>query len=128
VGMIGRRLGGPWVGLLAALLLMLNGVQVWFSRYSTTETTAQFLTFAGLWAFAAIVRPEWRVGRCAAVARQSVAPEPVLAVPQHECLVRWHMLPGWRARATPLPCCQRYAGRPVGSSVFVGGLPQSLLA
>ena len=51
VGMVGRRLGGPWVGLLAALLLALNGVQVWFSRYSTTETTAQFLTFAGIWAF-----------------------------------------------------------------------------
>lgn len=54
VGMLGRRLAGPWVGLLAALLLALNGVQIWFSRYSTTETTAQFLTFAGLYAFAAM--------------------------------------------------------------------------
>ena len=53
VGMLGRRLAGPWVGLFAAFLLAINGVQVWFSRYSTTETTAQFLTFAGLWAFAA---------------------------------------------------------------------------
>ena len=53
VGMLGRRLVGAWVGLFAAFLLAINGVQVWFSRYSTTETTAQFLTFAGLWAFAA---------------------------------------------------------------------------
>ncbi|MEN9936938.1 MAG: hypothetical protein RLZZ387_3517, partial [Chloroflexota bacterium] len=36
----------------AALLLALNATQVWFSRYSTTETTAQFLTFAGLYFFA----------------------------------------------------------------------------
>jgi hypothetical protein len=53
VGMLGRRLAGPWVGVLAALLLALNGVQVWFSRYSTSETTMQFLTFAGLYMFAA---------------------------------------------------------------------------
>ncbi len=53
VAMLGRRLAGPWGGLLAALLLALNAVQVWFSRYSTTETTAQFLIIAGLYAFAA---------------------------------------------------------------------------
>ena len=53
VGMLGRRLAGPWVGLLAMSFLALNGVQVWFSRYSTSESTAQFLTFAGLYAFAA---------------------------------------------------------------------------
>jgi hypothetical protein len=52
VGMLGRRLAGPWVGLLAILFLALNGVQVWFSRYSTAEATAQFLTFAGLYGFA----------------------------------------------------------------------------
>ena len=51
VGMLGRRLAGNAVGLLGALLLALNGAQVWFSRYSTTETTAQFLAFAGLYAF-----------------------------------------------------------------------------
>lgn len=56
VGMLGRRLAGPWVGLLALLFLALNGVQVWFSRYSTSESTAQFLTFAGLYAFAAAQR------------------------------------------------------------------------
>lgn len=52
VGMLARRLAGPWAGALAALLLSLNAAQVWFSRYSTTETTAQFLTFAGLYFFA----------------------------------------------------------------------------
>jgi hypothetical protein len=51
VALLGRRIAGPWVGLLAALFLALNAVQVWFSRYSTAETTAQFLIFAGLYAF-----------------------------------------------------------------------------
>lgn len=50
VAMLARRLAGPWVGFLAALFLALNTVQVWFSRYSTAETTAQFLVFAGLYA------------------------------------------------------------------------------
>ena len=54
VGMLGGRIAGPWAGVLAALLLALNAAQVWFSRYSTTETTAQFLTFAGLYFFAAM--------------------------------------------------------------------------
>jgi hypothetical protein len=51
VALLGRRIAGPWVGLLAALFLALSAVQVWFSRYSTAETTAQFLVFAGLYAF-----------------------------------------------------------------------------
>ncbi len=51
VGMLGRRLAGSRVGILAFLLLALNSVQVWLSRYSTSET-AQFLTFAGLYFFA----------------------------------------------------------------------------
>ncbi len=52
VGMLGRRLAGPWVGLLAMAFLALNGAQVWFSRYSTAETVAQFLIWAGLYLFA----------------------------------------------------------------------------
>jgi hypothetical protein len=52
VGMLGRRLAGTWVGLLGMLFLALNGVQVWFSRYSTSEACAQFLTFAALYFFA----------------------------------------------------------------------------
>jgi hypothetical protein len=58
VGLLGRRLAGPWVGLLAMLFLALNGVQVWFSRYSTAETSAQFLTFAGLYFFARFAAPD----------------------------------------------------------------------
>ena len=50
--MLGRRLAGPWVGLLGALFLALNGVQVWFSRYSTSEACAQFLCLAALYGFA----------------------------------------------------------------------------
>jgi hypothetical protein len=50
--MLGRRLAGPWVGLLGGLFLALNGVQVWFSRYSTSEACAQFLCFAALYGFA----------------------------------------------------------------------------
>ena len=52
VGMLGRRLAGPWVGLLAMSFLALNGTQIWFGRYSTAETTAQFLIFTGLYFFA----------------------------------------------------------------------------
>ncbi len=51
VALLARRIADSWVGLLAALFLTLNAVQVWFSRYSTAETTAQFLIFAGLYAF-----------------------------------------------------------------------------
>jgi hypothetical protein len=57
VGMLGRRLAGPWVGLLGALFLALNGVQVWFSRYSTSEACAQFLGFAALYGFAVMQEP-----------------------------------------------------------------------
>ncbi|MGQ9876497.1 MAG: hypothetical protein ACUVSL_14710 [Chloroflexus sp.] len=52
VGMIGRRLAGPWVGWLGMVFLGLNAVQVWFARYSTAETTAQMLTWGGLYLFA----------------------------------------------------------------------------
>ena len=58
VGMLGRHLAGSRVGILAFLLLALNSVQVWFSRYSTSETTAQFLTFAGLYFFARFQQPD----------------------------------------------------------------------
>jgi hypothetical protein len=60
VAMLARHLAGPWAAVLAALLLGLNAAQVWFSRYSTTETTAQFLTFAGLYFFAVLTRDEGR--------------------------------------------------------------------
>ncbi|MBU6334173.1 MAG: hypothetical protein KGS47_07180 [Chloroflexi bacterium] len=54
VAMLGRRLAGPWVGLLGGLLLSLNGVQVWFSRYSTSEALVQALCFAALASYAAL--------------------------------------------------------------------------
>ncbi len=57
VGMLGRRLAGRWVGLLGALFLALNGAQVWFSRYSTSEACAQFLSFAALYFFAVMQLP-----------------------------------------------------------------------
>jgi hypothetical protein len=60
VGMLGRRLAGPLVGALAMLLLGLNGVQVWFSRYSTAEALTQFLCFAGLYAFAVMAGTDQR--------------------------------------------------------------------
>ncbi|MEO7910655.1 MAG: hypothetical protein ABIV47_13490, partial [Roseiflexaceae bacterium] len=62
VGMLGRRLAGPWVGVLGALFLALNGVQVWFSRYSTSEACAQFLCFAALYGFAVMHDQDWGVG------------------------------------------------------------------
>ena len=50
LGMAGRALFGPAVGIIAMTLLALNGVQVWFSRYPMSETTAQWLFFAMVYA------------------------------------------------------------------------------
>ncbi len=47
-----RRLFGMPVALIAAVLLSLNVIQVWFARYPMSEAMAQFLLFLGLWAFA----------------------------------------------------------------------------
>jgi hypothetical protein len=74
VGMLGRRLAGAWVGGLAMLLLALNGVQIWFARYSTAETVAQFLIFAGLYFFCRMAdetKHRGREGR-----REAELPEP----------------------------------------------------
>lgn len=46
-----RRLFGAGVALLAALLLGLNVVQVWFARFPVSETVSQFLVFLALLAF-----------------------------------------------------------------------------
>jgi hypothetical protein len=45
-----RRLFGGAPALLAALLLALNVVQVWFARYPASEGFSQFLLFFGLFA------------------------------------------------------------------------------
>ncbi|MBK9712228.1 MAG: hypothetical protein IPO81_13045 [Kouleothrix sp.] len=71
VGMLGRRLAGGWVGLLGMLFLALNGVQVWFSRYSTSEACAQFLSFAALYAFAVMQGAGGRGQQSAVSSQQS---------------------------------------------------------
>ncbi|MGC8873679.1 MAG: glycosyltransferase family 39 protein [Chloroflexia bacterium] len=45
-----RRLFGRWIGLAGYLLLSLNGLQVWFARYSVSEGATQFLFFLAAWA------------------------------------------------------------------------------
>ncbi|EFO80554.1 hypothetical protein OSCT_1591 [Oscillochloris trichoides DG-6] len=67
MAMLGRRLGGPWVGGLAFLFLVINGVQVWFGRYSTAETTTQFLIWAGLYFFAKAESDDAQPNRLAAL-------------------------------------------------------------
>jgi dolichyl-phosphate-mannose-protein mannosyltransferase len=47
-----RRVFGTPVALLAALLLSMNVIQVWFARYPVAEAMSQFLLFLGIWAFA----------------------------------------------------------------------------
>jgi hypothetical protein len=46
-----RRVYGTPVALLAALLLAINVIQVWFARYPVAEPMSQFLLFLALWAF-----------------------------------------------------------------------------
>jgi hypothetical protein len=47
-----RRLFGAPVALLAAGLLSINVIQVWFGRYPMSEPMTEFLLFLGVWAFA----------------------------------------------------------------------------
>jgi len=47
-----RRVFGTAVGWMAAVLLSLNVIQVWFGRYPVAEPMAEFLVFLALWAFA----------------------------------------------------------------------------
>lgn len=54
-GLLGRRLFGPAVGLLAALLLALNGLQLWFARQSLSETLLQTLLLGAAYAWALFV-------------------------------------------------------------------------
>ncbi len=61
LGMAGRALFGPAVGIIAMTFLALNGVQVWFSRYPMSETTAQWLFFAmvyGMVRYSVPARPD----------------------------------------------------------------------
>lgn len=45
-----RQFAGWPIAMLALAGLTINGMQVWFARYPVTETFAQFLLWAGLWA------------------------------------------------------------------------------
>jgi hypothetical protein len=45
--LLGRTLLSPTTGLVAAAILALDPVQVWFSRFPTSEMTAQFFLIAG---------------------------------------------------------------------------------
>jgi hypothetical protein len=47
-----RRVFDPAVALVAASLLSINVIQVWFGRYPMSEAMAEFLVFLALWAFA----------------------------------------------------------------------------
>jgi dolichyl-phosphate-mannose-protein mannosyltransferase len=47
-----RRVFGTAVGWIAAVLLAINVIQVWFGRYPVAEPMSQFLVFLALWAFA----------------------------------------------------------------------------
>ncbi|MDP2728639.1 MAG: glycosyltransferase family 39 protein, partial [Dehalococcoidia bacterium] len=46
--LLGRRLAGTRVALLAAALLALNPAQIWFARYPISEVTVQMLLLGGL--------------------------------------------------------------------------------
>ena len=48
--LLARRIGGAWAALLLLGGMSLSGLQIWFSRYPTTETLTQFLLWAGVWA------------------------------------------------------------------------------
>ena len=58
VGMAGRALKSPWVGVIAMALITFNSVQVWFSRYPMSETTAQWLFFAAIYGLAMRSKPD----------------------------------------------------------------------
>ncbi|MGB9724004.1 MAG: hypothetical protein ACPL7G_08925 [Chloroflexia bacterium] len=45
----GKQVLGQWAGLLGSLFLSLNMVQVWFSRYPTSEIMTQYLVFSTIY-------------------------------------------------------------------------------
>ncbi len=52
---LGRRLFGPVVGLIGALFLALNGLQLWFARESLSEALLQPLLLGTVYAWALLV-------------------------------------------------------------------------
>lgn len=63
LGLLGRKLAGPWVGVFAAAFLALSTPQVWFGRMPTSEALAQALILIGLWSYSHFAEaPEGRAG------------------------------------------------------------------
>ncbi|ABU57781.1 glycosyltransferase family protein [Roseiflexus castenholzii] len=132
VAMLTRRLAGPWVALVAALFLTLNAVQVWFSRYTTAETAAQFLVFAGLYAFAAAFGHSMaNVQRTMLLALLAGLAFGQLALTRIEFFlvlgpVALYLLHAWLARRWTLPHTALLAG--IGAMVLHAGLHIAFLA
>ncbi len=53
----GKAIFGRWAGLLGSLFLGANLIQVWFSRYSTSEIPAQYWVFAAAGMLALYLAP-----------------------------------------------------------------------
>jgi hypothetical protein len=98
--LLARRLFGTAVGLLAGLLLALNGIQLWFARQSLSEALLQALLVGGVYAWALFVeareggdRPGARgAAMLAAFALGSVAlahAQFVFALPPVAALLAW---------------------------------------
>lgn len=62
-----RRLAGLGAAWLALAAITANALQIWFARYSVTESLSQYLLWTGLWAFGLWLegvleresRPQW---------------------------------------------------------------------
>lgn len=79
VGMAGRAMHSSWLGNIAMLLLTLNSVQIWFSRYPMSETTAQWLIFVVVYGIARIAqRPQPQDARYAALLAGAAAGQLIL--------------------------------------------------
>jgi hypothetical protein len=53
----GKTILGRWAGFLGSLLLSVNMVQVWFSRYPTSEIITQYFLFAAIYLLALWLEP-----------------------------------------------------------------------
>lgn len=62
-----RQTTSRWAAFLALVGVSLNAIQIWFARYSVTESLTQYLLWLGLWGFgiwwegmlAGESRPQW---------------------------------------------------------------------
>jgi 4-amino-4-deoxy-L-arabinose transferase-like glycosyltransferase len=101
VYLLGSSIFNRWVGLLAAVLLMIMPLQMYFARYPTAEPITQFFTWAFLWAFTMFVaqrsqRELWGLGAgvtCGLVYLARIDALPLLLVP-----AGWALILAWRRR------------------------------